>query len=138
MKAANRLFWAANPFAHRHNGRTRSMASPTPHSDDPRHQVIDFGEAARHRQDGNRQDERKQGDAKSPVNDLRRYEQAGEADDYRQRMTTNLIAAAALILLIVAGIWIADTMATMRKNQDCVLSGRRGCTPVEAPAPQRW
>ena len=119
------------------------MASPAQPSDDPGHQVIDFSEAARHRQDGhredgNRHDERKPGDAKSPIDDLRRYEQAGGADDYRQRMTTNLIAAAALLLLIVAGIWIADTMATMRKNQDCVLSGRRGCTPVEAPAPQRW
>ena len=28
-------------------------------------------------------------------------------------------------------IWLADTMADMRRNQDCVLSGRRGCTPVE-------
>ena len=28
-------------------------------------------------------------------------------------------------------------MATMRKNQDCVLSGRRGCTPVEVTK-DRW
>jgi hypothetical protein len=29
-------------------------------------------------------------------------------------------------------------MAAIKKNQDCVLSGRRGCTPVDAPPPARW
>jgi hypothetical protein len=33
--------------------------------------------------------------------------------------------------LIAAGLWLADTMAEMRKNQDCVLSGRRNCAPIE-------
>jgi hypothetical protein len=69
---------------------------------------------------------------------LKKYQQSGEPDDYRQRMITNGIALAFLIFLIGAGIWIADTMASMRKNQDCVLSGRRGCTPVEAPPSRRW
>jgi hypothetical protein len=41
------------------------------------------------------------------------------------------------IFLIVAGVWIADVMAKMRKDQDCVLSGRRGCTPVDVPIPPR-
>lgn len=53
-------------------------------------------------------------------------------------MLTNVLALAFLVLLVIGGIWIADTMAAMRKNQDCVLSGRRGCTPVEAPPLQRW
>jgi len=39
----------------------------------------------------------------------------------------------ATIALIVVGLWIADVMAQMRKNRDCVLTGRLGCTPVEAP-----
>jgi hypothetical protein len=76
--------------------------------------------------------------APSPVGDLKRYEQSTEKDDYRHRMTINLLALAFLIFLVIGGIWIADTMAAMRKNQDCVLSGRRGCTPVDAPLPQRW
>jgi hypothetical protein len=70
---------------------------------------------------------------------LKQFEQpAGDADDYRERMITNIIAAGFLIFLILAGVWIANTMAAMRKNQDCVLSGRRGCTPVDAPPPARW
>jgi len=52
-------------------------------------------------------------------------------------MTMNGLALLATIFLIVAGIWIADVMAQMRKNQDCVLSGRRGCTPVTVPIPPR-
>lgn len=72
-----------------------------------------------------------------PVADLHRYEQDGAPDDYRHRMTVNAIAFVFLLGLIGAGIWIADTMATMRRNQDCVLSGRRGCTPVEVEH-RRW
>ncbi len=69
---------------------------------------------------------------------LQKYSQDDDEDDYRHRMVTNVAALGLLVLLIVAGIWIADTMASIRKNQDCVLSGRRGCTPVDAPPAQRW
>lgn len=49
----------------------------------------------------------------------------------------NALALVATLALIVAGIWIADVMAHMRKDQDCVLSGRAGCTPVDVPARPR-
>ena len=74
----------------------------------------------------------------SPVEDLAKYEQPQGEDDYRHRMIVNGLALVATVTLIVIGIWIANTMAQMRKNQDCVLSGRRGCTPVEAPALPRY
>jgi hypothetical protein len=61
-----------------------------------------------------------------------------EADDYRHRMIANALAFIACVVLVVVGVWIADTMAQMRKNQDCVLSGRRGCTPVDVPVRSRW
>ena len=70
--------------------------------------------------------------------DLAQYQQADEPDDYRHRMLTNVAGLAVIALLIAIGIWIADTMASMQKNQDCVLYGRRGCTPVEAPPQKRW
>jgi len=66
----------------------------------------------------------------SPVEDLSKYERSEGADDYRHRMLVNAAALLFVAVLIGAGLWIADTMAAMRKNQDCVLSGRRGCTPV--------
>jgi hypothetical protein len=74
----------------------------------------------------------------SPVSDLDKYErQPDEPDDYRHRMLMNGLALGATILLIVVGIWIADVMAHMRKSQDCVLTGRPGCTPVDAPPRER-
>ncbi len=73
----------------------------------------------------------------TPVADLAKYEDRESPEDYRNRMIVNVAAFLFVIALIGGGIWIADTMARMRKDQDCVLSGRRGCTPVEAPQ-QRW
>jgi hypothetical protein len=72
-----------------------------------------------------------------PVEDLAKYERGDDSDDYRHRMIVNIAAFLAIVALIGAGIWLADTMATMRKNQDCVLSGRRGCSPVEVTK-ERW
>jgi hypothetical protein len=75
----------------------------------------------------------------SPVGGLEKFERGGESetDEYRHRMMANGAAAAITVALILAGLWIADALSTMRKNQDCVLSGRRGCTPVEVPLQPR-
>jgi len=73
----------------------------------------------------------------SPVNDLAKFEHGEDADDYRHRMVVNVAAFVFTLALIAAGLWLADTMAQMRKDQDCVLSGRRGCTPVEVET-RRW
>lgn len=72
-----------------------------------------------------------------PVDDLTKYARGENPDDYRHRMVVNVVAFAFVIALIAAGLWLADTMAAMRKNQDCVLSGRRSCTPVEVTK-DRW
>ena len=72
-----------------------------------------------------------------PVEDLSKYERTEGPDDYRHRMIVNAVTFAFVVALIGAGYWLADTMASMRKNQDCVLSGRRGCSPVEVTK-DRW
>jgi hypothetical protein len=71
-----------------------------------------------------------------PVEDLGKYEQAGEADDYRQRMINNGLALVAILILGGIGVWLATSIAEMRKNQDCVLSGRRDCAPTVTPQPR--
>src|SRR5512143_3276002 len=62
----------------------------------------------------------------APVEDLAKFERTAGSDDYRHRMIVNLAALIFVIALICAGLWLADTMAKLRKNQDCMLSGRRG------------
>ncbi len=81
--------------------------------------------------------------ARNTVQDLAKYERGpqdggADGDDYRHRMIVNLAAFLFVIALIIAGLWLADTMARMRKNQDCVLSGRRGCSPVDVIPRDRW
>jgi len=65
-----------------------------------------------------------------PVEDVGKYA-GGEDDDYPHRMKANAAALVVIVVLIVCGIWIADTIAQMRKSQDCVLTGRRNCAPVQ-------
>jgi hypothetical protein len=69
--------------------------------------------------------------ARSPVEDLAKYEQSPAQDDYRHRMKVNLAAFAVTVVLIVAGVWIAAKLAEIRTNQDCYLAGRRNCTPIK-------
>jgi hypothetical protein len=52
-------------------------------------------------------------------------------------MMVNAIAFLFVAGLVIAGVWLADTITTMRKTQDCVLSGKRGCGPVDTPSPGR-
>src|SRR6266404_1483521 len=61
---------------------------------------------------------------RSPVDDLSKYEQSRETESYRHRMVNNLLAFAVLSLIVYCGIWLANTMAQLRSDQDCVLTGR--------------
>lgn len=63
--------------------------------------------------------------------DLAKYERSREPDDYRHRMAMNIVGFAVVALLVVAGLWLANSLADLRKNQDCALSGRRNCAPIE-------
>jgi len=70
--------------------------------------------------------------------DLAQFEQErDEPVDYPQRMRMNVIAIAIVTLLVSAGVWIADTIAVMEKDQDCVMQGRANCEPIETPALNR-
>jgi hypothetical protein len=72
------------------------------------------------------------------LDDLQQYEQDREEDEninYPQRMLMNVIAVAIVTLLIGVGVWLADTIANMEQEQDCVLQGRQNCAPIEIAAP---
>ena len=62
------------------------------------------------------------------------------SDQYGGRLVftlTMLSAAVMTALLTLAGIWLVMQLAELRKNQDCVLTGRRNCAPIEVNAPER-
>ena len=63
--------------------------------------------------------------------DLSRYEKVRPApDDFRQRMLANIAAFAFTVALTAIGIWLAMSIADLRKTQDCVLMGRRDCVRI--------
>jgi hypothetical protein len=69
------------------------------------------------------------------VPDLAAFERTPERDDYVHRMIVNALALVFTVALTAAGIWLADSMASLRKNQDCALIGRADCAHVNvAPA----
>ena len=67
------------------------------------------------------------------VADLKKYQRAREEEDYRHRMVVNALALAFCIVLAIAGVWLINEIAEMKRIQDCVLSGRAGCIPLDIP-----
>ena len=66
--------------------------------------------------------------------DLSRYEQPREEpDDFRHRMLANIAAFAFTIALTAVAIWLAMSIADLRRTQDCVLMGRRDCVRISTP-----
>jgi hypothetical protein len=68
-----------------------------------------------------------------PVADLTKYERSKSEDDYRHRMTMNALALLVTTVLVVTGIWLAISIADMRKKQDCYLQGGRNCNQLVIP-----
>jgi hypothetical protein len=74
----------------------------------------------------------------SPVQDFDKYaRRPDENDDYRHRMRANVAALVVVGLLIWCGYWLFGTIAEMRKNQDCVLTGRTNCALINIPPDTR-
>ncbi|HZT27738.1 MAG TPA: hypothetical protein VFA57_18770 [Pseudolabrys sp.] len=63
--------------------------------------------------------------------DLAKYARAPGTDDYRHRMLVNAAAFLFVTALVAAGLWLANAMADLRRNEDCVLSGRPNCMPLQ-------
>lgn len=75
------------------------------------------------------------------VDDLARFERDREENDpeevvdYRQRTFMNVVALVVVTLLVSTGVWLADTIAGMERDQDCMMQGRANCAPIELPPP---
>jgi hypothetical protein len=65
--------------------------------------------------------------------DLSQFERSGEPDDYRHRMRMNIAAGLFTVVLIGFGVWLAMSIADLRRTQDCLLYGRRDCAAIPQP-----
>lgn len=91
------------------------------------------------RLDRHRRSAAAENDPHASLGNLAPYQGGEEThDEYRHRMFVNLLAFVFCAVLVAAGIWLFAKIAEMRTNQDCVLSGRRACTPVEVHDRSRW
>lgn len=111
------------------------MKNQQPVAPDEEHRVLKFRPRTLNRPPGSRGEPGGQeADSTPEPNDLSRYERdRSEPDDFRRRMLANLAALAFTIALTAIGIWLAMSIAEMRKTQDCVLMGRRDCARISAP-----
>ena len=112
------------------------MKNRQPIASDDEHRVVKFRPRTLARPPGQRGELGRQAsaeDAREP-NDLSRYERdREEPDDFRHRMLANIAAFAFTVALTAIGIWLAMSIADLRKTQDCVLMGRRDCAQISAP-----
>jgi hypothetical protein len=60
------------------------------------------------------------------------------ADGEEPLSTGALIGIGAfLVLLVLSGVWLMNTLRDTGKMQDCAMQGRRNCAPIEAPPRER-
>jgi hypothetical protein len=56
-----------------------------------------------------------------------------EPDEFRHRLLANVAVIAFAIASMAIGVWLAVSIADLRKTQDCVLTGQRDCARIYAP-----
>jgi hypothetical protein len=107
------------------------MKSQRPVMTDDEHRVLKFRPRTLAQPPGR---QGQQNDVRQEPNDLSRYERVREEpDDFRHRMLANMAAFAFTVALTAIGIWLAMSIADLRKTQDCVLMGRRDCARISSP-----
>ena len=113
------------------------MKTQQPIASEQEHRVLQFRPRTpapvpgRH---GSPDERHRQDDFPPEPNDLSRYERSREEpDDFRHRMLANIAAFAFTVALTAIGIWLAMSIADLRKTQDCVLMGRRDCVRIATP-----
>ena len=105
------------------------MKTQQPMTSDDEHRVLKFRPRTLAHPPGQRGEPDQQ-----QAQDLSRFERAPEEpDEFRHRMLANVAALAFTVALTAIGIWLAISIADLRKAQDCVLIGRRDCAQISTP-----
>ena len=48
-----------------------------------------------------------------------------------------VIALILVLALVVAGVWLVQALRKQSRLEDCLMSGRTNCAPIETPAGNR-
>lgn len=56
-----------------------------------------------------------------------------DPDEHDQSRRGSLIALAVIVILFISGWLLARELYRGEKLEDCLLSGRTNCAPIEAP-----
>ena len=57
---------------------------------------------------------------------------AGDEDDAARR-TSALMGVIVILVLAIAGVVLVRELTNNAKLEDCLMSGRRNCAPIEVP-----
>ena len=122
--------------------KTRQPMTSHPIAPDDEHRVLKFRPRTLAHPPGQPDNQARHGDGRQQpqdqtrnlTRDLSRFERAREEpDEFRHRMLANVAALAFTVALTAIGIWLAVSIADLRKTQDCVLMGRRDCAQISTP-----
>lgn len=110
-----------------------AVKTQRPITSDEEHVVLKFRPRTSAQPPGKHEEPTRSAHPPSVANDLSSYEKPREEpDDFRQRMLANIAAFAFTVALTAIGIWLAMSIADLRKTQDCVLMGGRDCAKISA------
>ncbi len=56
---------------------------------------------------------------------------AGPSDDDDEKSTRSLTGLAIVLLLVVAGLFLMQRLKIVSDLQDCLMSGRANCAPID-------
>ena len=56
-----------------------------------------------------------------------------DEEEEGDRRLANIVLAVGFVVLVGAGIWLANAMIDARKADECISSGRRNCVPIQVP-----
>jgi hypothetical protein len=60
--------------------------------------------------------------------------QEDDVESERDRRLANVVILAFFLVVVGAGVWLANAMIDYRKIDDCMAQGRRNCAPIDVPA----
>jgi len=69
------------------------------------------------------------------MDDLRRYDPSDPPDppDPKDPRRAALLRLLIVLLLVLGGVLLVHELGNMSRLQDCVMSGRTNCAPIQVP-----